>query len=291
MTTCNPVKNVVAFHDISSFGRVSLTEIIPIMSTMGFKVCPVPTALLSNQVEYPEFSFLDLTDEMRRIIDAWDKYDVCLEALYSGFLGSTVQVDVVKDFINRYSGQGMLKVVDPVMADDGQIYDCFDDEMVCAMRDMAGLADVVTPNLTEAFLLLNRPYSKFNSLSQVKELLRGLTDMGPAVAVITSVPFEDMPDRIATMAFDRESGKFWRVMCPFVPTHYPGTGDAFASVLTGSLLQGDSLPIALERAARFVYDAIRTSFGYETDHREGVLLERMLPRLNEPFVADVYELV
>ena len=147
----NKVKKIAAVHDLSGMGRVSLTVVIPILSSMGFQVCPLPTAVLSNHTQYPDFSFLDLTDEMPKIIAQWKKLNVQFDAIYTGYLGSPKQIQIVSDFINDFRHEDSLIVADPVLGDNGRLYTNFDMEMVKEMRHLIKKADVVTPNMTELF--------------------------------------------------------------------------------------------------------------------------------------------
>ena len=130
MKCVNRVKKVAAVHDISCMGRVSLTVVIPILSTMGFQVCPLPTAILSNHTQYPSFSFLDLTEEMPRIIEQWKKLDVQFDAIYTGYLGSPQQVHIVSRFIQEFRSDNNFVVIDPVLGDNGKLYANFNVEMV-----------------------------------------------------------------------------------------------------------------------------------------------------------------
>ena len=247
----NKVKKIAAVHDLSGMGRVSLTVVIPILSSMGFQVCPLPTAVLSNHTQYPGFSFLDLTDEM----------------------------------------PDSLIVADPVLGDNGRLYTNFDGEMIKEMRHLITKADVITPNLTELFYLLDKPYKADNTDEELKEYLRLLSDKGPQVVIITSVPVHDEPHKTSVYAYNRQGNRYWKVTCPYLPAHYPGTGDTFTSVITGSLMQGDSLPMALDRATQFILQGIRATFGYEYDNREGILLEKVLHNLDMPIQMASYELI
>ncbi|AVM51674.1 pyridoxine kinase [Bacteroides zoogleoformans] len=286
----NKVKKVVAVHDLSGVGRVSLTVVIPILSTMGFQVCPLPTAVLSGHTQYPDFSFLDLTDEMPKIIAEWKKLGVRFDAFYTGYLGSPRQIRIVSDFIDSFRRPEELVVVDPVLGDNGRLYTNFDGFMVEEMRHLITKADVITPNLTELFYLLDIPYRERNSDEELKSYLRQLSDAGPEVVVITSVPVEDK-HKTSVYAYNRNGNRYWKVTCPYLPAHYPGTGDAFTSVITGALLQGDSLPIALDRATQFIMQGIRATWGYEYDNREGILLEKVLHNLDMPIQISGYELI
>ena len=287
----NKVKKVAAIHDLSGMGRVSLTVVIPILSSMGFQVCPLPTAILSNHTQYPDFTFLDLTDEMPRIIAEWKRLEVEFDAIYTGYLGSPRQIQIVSDFIRDFRRKDSLTVIDPVLGDNGKLYSNFNESMVVEMQHLVTHADVITPNLTELFYLLDRPYKESNTDQELKEYLRCLSDKGPEVVIITSVPVLDEPHKTSVYAYNRRGNRYWKITCPYLPAHYPGPGDTFTSVITGALLQGDSLPIALDRATQFILQGIRATFGYEYDNREGILLEKVLHNLDMPIQSSSYELI
>lgn len=285
------VRRIAAIHDLSGIGRTSLMAVIPILSTMGFNVCPLPTAILSNHSQYPDFSFLDLTEEMPRIIDQWEKLGVTFDAIYTGYMGSPRQIEIVCGFIERFRTAETLVVVDPVLGDNGHLYSKMTQEMVEEMRRLACRSDVLTPNLTEAFALLDRPYKTDCTTEELKDLIAELSEMGPDTVIITGVPVPGQSGLTSVIARSKSDLRTWKVTCPYLPAHYPGTGDSFTSVITGSLLQGDSLPIALDRAAQFILQGIRSTFGYRMDNRDGILLERVLPNLNTPIQSATYELV
>lgn len=285
------VKKVAAVHDLSGVGRVSLMMVIPILSTMGFEVCPLPTAILSNHTQYPTFSFLDLTDEMVKIVKAWKELNAKFDTIYTGYLGSARQIHVVKDFIADFRQKDTLVVVDPVLGDNGKLYANMTDEMVKEMHSLAVRADVVTPNLTELFYLLDLPYKTQCTDEEIKDYLKRLSDKGPEISIVTGVPVLGDTKKTSVYAYSRFNDQYWKVTCSYLPAHYPGTGDAFASVVTGALMQGDSLPLALDRATQFILQAIRATFGYRYDSREGILLEKVLPNLNLPIQSCSYELI
>ena len=287
----NKVKKIAAVHDLSGMGRVSLTVVIPILSSMGFQVCPLPTAVLSSHTQYPEFSILDLTDEMPRIIAEWKKLDIQFDAFYTGYLGSPRQIQIVSDFIDDFRQPDGLVVVDPVLGDNGRLYTNFDESMIREMRHLAAKADVITPNLTELFYLMDKPYKAANTDEELKSYLRLLSDAGTQVVIITSVPVHGESHKTSVYAYNRVGDRYWKITCPYLPAHYPGTGDTFTSVITGALLQGDSLPIALDRATQFILQGIRATFGYEYDNREGILLEKVLHNLDMPIQSASYELI
>lgn len=293
----SPVKKVAAIHDLSGFGRASLTVVTPILSVMGIQVCPLPTAVLSTHSKFPDFHFVDLTDHMRPIVEHWKQLDLKFDAIYSGYLGSPHQVKIVEDIIEEFRTDCRYIVVDPVLGDDGKLYTSMAPEMVDEMKTLIKSADIITPNLTEVCLLLDMPYQTDISLKQIKEYILELASRGPRIVIATSVPdvsdgcTKPDPHGTSVIAYNKRGNRFWKVRCSYLPADYPGTGDSFTSVVVGSLLQGDSLPIALDRAVRFIITGVRSTFGYEYDSREGILLERVLHNLDLPVQISSYELL
>lgn len=291
----NIVKKVAAIHDLSGYGRSSLTSIIPILSSMKLQVCPVPTAVLSTHTGgFEGFSFLDLTDYMEQHITHWKKLELEFDCIYSGFLGSPRQIKIVADFVDFFGHKNNLTVIDPVLGDNGKLYGTMGKEMVEEMKKLIGKADMITPNFTEVTFLLDKEYKKEISEAEIKEWLIELAAMGPKIVIVTSVPDEDSHStdrKTNVVAYDRENNVFWKVSCKYIPASYPGTGDAYTSVVIGSLLQGDSLPIAIERGVQFITQCILASYGFKYPNREGVLLERMLDVLKMPTISSSYELL
>lgn len=289
------IKKVAAIHDLSGFGRASLTTVIPILSTMGIQVCPVPTAILSTHTSnFTGYSFIDLTDYMEEHIAHWKKLNLEFDCIYSGFLGSPRQIKIVSDFVDHFGHKDNLVVVDPVMGDNGSLYGTMGEEMVVEMRKLVSKADIITPNFTEAAFLLGEKYKETTTEEEVKDWLVRISEMGPKIVIITSVPDEKINEfekNMSVIAYNREDDVFWKVSCKYIPVSYPGTGDAYTSVLIGSLLQGDSLPVAIDRAMQFVTQCIKASYGFKYPSREGVLLERNLNTLNIPILFGAYELL
>ncbi len=286
----NLIKTVAAIHDLSGTGRASLTTIIPILSTMGIQVCPLPTAILSSTTDYEHYSFLDLTDYMSEYIENWKKNHLYFDCIYSGFLGSPKQIQMIEDFVEHFKTEENMVVVDPVLGDNGRLYDTMTEEMVQAMRVLIGKANMITPNFTEAAYLLGKPHSEIISTQEIKEWLVQLAEMGPDTVIITSVPDENRRNT-NTISYEKKEKTFWQVGCKYIPATFPGTGDAYTSVVIGSLLQGDSLPLALDRGVQFITQCIRASYGFHYPHRDGVLLERVLDLLKMPVVSGSYEML
>ena len=282
-------KRVAAIHDLSGVGRCSLTVISPILSAMGVQCCPVPTAILSTHTGgFGEVAFEDLTDFLPQALEHYARLGLDFSCIYSGFLGSEAQIDHCLDFFKSYPNA--LAVVDPVMGDHGKAYRTVTPEMRRRMVELVSIADVITPNLTEAAILLGENYDNMPlTRSAAKSMLARLSEKGPGKIVITGVSLAE--GIMANIGYDRENNYYWCVPCDYVPVSYPGTGDIFAAVLTGAFLTGDSLPIAMARASRFVEQAIKTTFAYGTDTRFGVMLEAVMPALMDKTVPQNYHLL
>ncbi len=263
---------VAAIHDLSGFGRCSLAVIMPVLSAMGIQCCPVPTAVLSTHTGgFEDIVIKDLTDYISPALAQYKKLGIGFDAVYSGFLASAEQIDHCLEFFSSYKNS--LKVVDPVMGDHGKPYRTYTPELCGRMGELVNVADVITPNLTESAILLGEKYPMELTASTAKSWLARLCEK-VKVAVITGVPLAE--GVISNVGCDREKGGFWRVDCDYVPASYPGTGDIFASVLTGGLLSGDSLPIAMDRATMFTQIAIKNTYSYGLEARNGVLFEPSL---------------
>ena len=283
-------KRVAAIHDLSGFGRCSLSVILPTLSVMGVQVCPVPTTVFSTHTGgLGSVEQRDLSDFTLPCLEHYRRLGLEFECVYSGFLSSQEQIDhclkffstyqdalaVVENFICRFRGPDTVVVVDPVMGDHGRPYRTITPQMRSRLGELVRVADIITPNLTEACMLLKIPY--FNeglSRAQAKSLLVRLSELGPNYVVITGAPMAS--GSIANIGYDRQNNSFWYIDCDYVPVSYPGTGDLFASVLTGGFLTGDSLPMAMGRATYFVERCIKTTFSYSSDTRYGVMLEKEL---------------
>ena len=284
------MKKIAAIHDLSGYGRASLTVAIPILSHMGYQVCPLPTAILSAHSEYPHFHSLDLTDFMEGYIAHWKELNLTFDAIYSGYLASERQMEMVAGFFRDFKHSRNFILVDPVLGDNGKLYPGMTPEMVKGMRRLCSHAQVITPNLTEsAFLLGENPNQPLSTETAIR-WCKALGESGPEYVIITSAP-DDNDKQVATLAYNRTDQRTWRVLCDHIPASYPGTGDAFASVITGCLLQGDSLPEAIDRAVHFISMGIKATFGHNHNPLDGIHQEKVLHYLNEPIPYYTYELI
>ena len=268
---------VCAIHDMSGFGRCALTVVIPVISAMGIQCIPVPTAVLSTHTGgFDDFVFRDMTDFIEPCRSHYESLEVKFDAIYSGFLASAKQVKSCFDFFESFDTA--LRIVDPVMGDGGKRYKTYTDELVRGMTELVKRADIITPNLTEAAILLGEDYPEKMNGREAKDWLMRLCEMAKS-AVITGVPLKN--GLHANNSYDREKNQFGIKTWESLPVFYPGTGDLFASVLTGRILKGDSLIEAVERASDFSRLAIVKTMGNNRPTREGVEFERILGERSE----------
>ncbi len=279
------IPRAAVINDLSGFGRVSLTEACPILSAMGVETCPLPTAVLSTHTyKFQGYTFLDLTDEMKKILDHWKALDIQFNAVLSGYMASAEQISVVKDFMTEKKAEGGLIVIDPVLGDNDLsdaetvYYDRMND-LLLAMRDFVKIADVITPNLTEACLLTGRQYPQnYLSENEIYELLLTLSDMGPQKIAITSIMTDERHMKVAVL--DRENNIFEMLDCGYVNRPFHGTGDIFAAVLTGALLGGKTMLDAATLSVDFVRDCISETIKRDDMNIEyGVIFENVLKKL------------
>lgn len=267
---------VAAIHDMSGFGRCSLTVAIPVLSAMGLQCCPLPTAFLSTHTGgFEGFSFLDMTDEMPRVADHWKTMDMDFKCIYSGFLGSERQIEIVSEFIRDFRQKDTLVVVDPVMGDHGAVYQTYTPAMCEGMVHLAEQADVIVPNLTEAALLLGIPYEELpTGEAGCREIVERLSLNGRRSVVLTGA--SAAPDLTGAMCFDAKSGQTESIQVSRVPREFYGTGDVFASVLAGALVKGTDLPEATRQAVDFVRACAERTAEQNLPIREGVDFEPLL---------------
>ena len=284
-----PPARVAAIHDLSCFGRCALTVIIPTLSVMGHQVIPIPTALLSTHTGgFQNLHFRDLSADMEPIAAHLESLPTAFRSIYTGFLGSEEQIEIVEQFIRRFgakrdeSGELPLILVDPVMGDGGELYSTYTDALCQGTKRLVTHAHIMTPNLTEACILTDTPYQSTAEMSDTdafafaESLLDRLNAFGVPRTVITGIFLSD--GTVANLGQDTNGARFL-IRRPLQKQSYPGTGDLFASVLLGSMLGGDSFEAACRRSADFVASVVEASSHIPTPVRDGVALESHLWRL------------
>ncbi len=278
------LKRIAAIHDISGFGKCSLTVALPIISAAGIEVSVIPTAVLSTHTGgFTGFTYRDLTEDILPITDHWRSLDLQFDALYTGFLGSFEQLDIMGQVFDRLRTDDNLILVDPVMADNGVLYKVFPDNFPDGMRRLCAKADIIVPNLTEATLLVGQefkegPYTR----EYIEGMLKKLAALGPRRIVLTGVYFND--SELGAATYDSHTGETDYVFAPRIQGYYHGTGDVFASVLLSAVVRGFSLAESAQIAVDFTAQSIERTRIAGTDVRFGVNFEEGLPMLMQRLI-------
>jgi Pyridoxal/pyridoxine/pyridoxamine kinase len=270
------MKKIVTIQDISCVGKCSLTVALPIISAMGVECAVVPTAVLSTHTQFKGFTFCDLTDEMEPIEAHWKQQGFTFDAVYTGYLGSFRQVDIVKDYFAAF-GAGAKIIVDPAMADNGRLYAGFGPDFPGKMAELLEGADLVLPNLTEACFLLGEEYRSEYDRPYILRLLEGLLKKGAKTAALTGVSFE--AGRLGVVSLDAATGTFSEYFTEHLPVSFHGTGDIFSSAAVGALVRGLSVPESLSLAADYTVECIRRTLAEENHNWYGVNFEEATPYL------------
>lgn len=273
-------KNILIINDMPGYGKVALAAMLPILSNLGHSVYNLPTALVSNTLDYGKFTILDTTDYMVKAIDVWKQLNFQFDCITTGFLASAAQVGVIRDFIASQKKEGLLVMTDPIMGDEGKLYNGVTEETVENMRRLIGVADVIVPNLTEAEFLTGL-YEGREALTQEEadRVVDRLLAFGPRSVVVTSGK-EQETGRHVVWCYDHSSKERFTIPYRFIKVHFPGTGDMFSAVLVGELLKRTALCPAVKRAM----DVLERLIFLEQDEIEknkGIQIEKYLSMLNE----------
>ena len=274
-------KKAALFHDISCFGRCALAVIIPIISVLKIQPVLFPTALLSTHTGgFSNFTFHDLTGEIKKIIAHHEKLEVIPDCVYTGFLGSVEQIKIIADYIEKQKSRGAYILVDPVMGDNGKLYSSYTGQMQKGMAALAKSADIITPNMTEAFFLLDReyknpPYNKDFTNKIMLELFEKFSNTEKIV--ITSIVLES--DKYGVVYGDKNKTDYDYVFTRCHKKHYPGSGDIFSSVLCGKILNGTNLGEAVTSAVEFIDKIMEYTINAGTPVREGLIFENFLQEI------------
>ena len=272
------MNRMITLQDISCMGKCSLTVALPIISAMGSECCVIPTAVLSSHTAFDGFTFHDLTDEIPPIAAHFKEMGADFSAIYTGYLGSERQLEIVSDFIDQFGG-GSCVFVDPVMGDFGRLYSGFDESFAKRMVSLCRKADVIVPNLTEAAFLLGEPCRGRVSEAEGRDMLRRLCDLGAKNAVLTGI--EPGGDLMGVMAYNAEKDEFFSHYAKKHPATLHGTGDVFASCAVGGICRGKSLWESLKLAVDFTSKCIEITSENPDARWYGVDFEAAIPWLCE----------
>ena len=239
------MKRVLTIQDISCIGKCSITIALPVLSTMGVECAILPTTLLSCHTAFPTFTSYDLTDHMMAIVDTWKQQDIHFDAIYTGYLGSFKEIELVKQIIHLFQEDDPLIFIDPVMGDHGELYAGFNEEYVKENTTLCSLADIIVPNVTEAAYMTNMPYKSEYDVDYIRSMLDRVIEMGAKHAVITGVSL--YPGKTGVYGFDGNS--YFSYQNKHYDAIFYGTGDLFASTSVGALVQGYSMEEAFQLAS------------------------------------------
>ncbi len=273
------MKRIVSVQDISCFGKCSLTVALPIISVMGIETAVIPTAVLSTHTGsgFSGYTFHELTDDIPKISDHWKTLDLKFDALYTGYLGSAEQVQIVSDLFDRFGSADNFIVVDPVLGDGGSLYAGITDELVTKMRSLCRKADYIMPNMTEVSFLLDIPYTDNYDKCYVEDVLKKLAELGCQTPLLTGVHFDN--DFQGAAAYDSINNKYYYSFGKSIDHTVHGTGDIFASVFTGAITLGKNLQQALDISVKYTLDCIEATLPYFEETWYGTCFESCLGKL------------
>lgn len=269
-------KKIAAINDLTGFGRCALTVSLPVISHMKLQCCPVPTSVFSNHAGYPEYFFDDYTQRLEQYLAMWKKLGLKFDGIMSGFLGSAEQIGVVEQFVREFRRQDTVVVIDPVMGDHGKIVGTYTEEMCREMRKLVSLADIITPNLTEACKLTDTPYKEKGwKKSELCAMAQKLRKMGPEKIVITGIP---QGEYIANYLYqEEEEPALFRTFR--IGDERCGTGDLFASIIAADAVNGVSFKRSVKKASLFVKKCMLRSIEMDVEPKNGVCFEELLSLL------------
>ena len=284
------MKRVLTVQDISCVGKCSLTAAIPVISAMGIEVCPLPTAILSNHTAFSSFSFLDLTDKIPEILNEWKKQGFHFDAIYTGYLGSIKQIDLVHKILDEFAQNDTLVVIDPCMADNGKLYTGFSQDFVKQMAKLCGRANVILSNMTEACFLVNQDYDFLVQTNEsITKIMAKLLSLGAQQVILKGVEFSKEKIGVAYCSqklfnnnFSTNENNMEDMNIYFhhrYDENFHGTGDVFASAVTGALVLKKDIKDAVKIACDFVQESIECTLLNPNYNWYGVDFESALRNL------------
>ena len=269
------MKRIMTIQDISCVGKCSLTVALPIISAAGVECAVLPTAVLSTHTAFPKFTFRDLTDEITPIANTIKELGIDFDAIYSGYLGSFTQIELVEKFFKDFKRDNTVILIDPVMADNGKLYAGFTLEFAARMTKLCRIADIIIPNLTEASFMLGIDYNPNYDEAYIRSVLKKLTEIGCPRAALTGISFEK--DKIGVYYYDSTKDEYFYYCNEYLPVSYHGTGDIFASATLGALMRGMSYEDSLCLATDYTLECMKCTAKDPEKRFYGVNFEEALP--------------
>ncbi len=269
------MKRILTVQDISCVGKCSLTVALPIISAAGVEAGVLPTAVLSTHTAFSGYTFCDLTDEITPILDMFKNLSIDFDGLYTGYLGSEKQLELVEKLFEDFRQDGGIIMIDPVMADNGKLYKGFSEEFAKKMAKLAAKADIIVPNITEASFMLGIPYNPDYDEEYIRDVLKQLAKLGPAKVALTGIGFKD--DEIGVYYYDAEKETYYSYFNKKLPVAFHGTGDIYASSAFGAMMRGISVENSLKIAVDYTYMCMKKTMEDENHRFYGVNFEEALP--------------
>lgn len=275
MTKLNQ-KKIALINDVTGFGRCSIAVSLPIVSALKVQCSFIPTAILSNHTDFNNFFFEDYTPKMKEYISNWEMLGLSFDAIYTGFLGSKEQIEIVIEFLEKFKTDNNIIVIDPVMGDYGNLYSTYTDEMCVEMKKLVKHATILTPNLTELYRLLDLPYPKSApSHEELYSLCKKLSIDGPNKIVVTGIQRENMIEN-----FVFESNKpFEIISVEKIGKDRCGTGDVFTSIISASVVKGENFASSIKKATEFISKSLIYTNNLNLPSSHGVCFEEFLTEL------------
>ena len=267
---------ILLINDLAGYGKVATAAMLPILSYMGYPVYNLPTALVSNTLDYGKFNIMETTDYMQGVLPVWKELGFSFDAIATGFICSERQARLVADYCKEQAEHGTVIFVDPIMGDEGKLYNGVTPERVECMREMLSVADLIFPNHTEAAYLTDSPYHPEGvSEEEARALLDKLRELGTKSALITSIPVNGQP---SVVGYNHHKDTYFQLAYEEIPVHFPGTGDMFSAILIGHLLRGESLRQSTREAMDALYRLIDANKD-NIDKNRGIPVEQWLKLL------------
>lgn len=265
-------KKILLINDMAGYGKVALSAMIPILSYMKYEVFNLPTALVSNTLDYGKFDILDTTEYMKKTIKIWEELGFQFDGISTGFIVSKEQTELITEFCKKKSETGTLIFVDPIMGDDGKLYNGIGKETVSLMQRLVSVADYIVPNYTEASYLTGSPYKeKGATREELYKTIDKLRDLGAKSVIITSAILAENNEHVV-VGYDHKKEKYFILPFKEIPVRFPGTGDIFSSVFTGEVMQNKELELAVKKAMNVVEKMIKENIE-NVDKFKGIPLE------------------
>ncbi|MCB5233672.1 MAG: pyridoxamine kinase [Candidatus Cloacimonetes bacterium] len=269
---------ILAIHDLSGFGHTSLMAVIPLVYAHGLNLCVLPSSLLSSNTCYNDFRLLDTGNFMKQCLEHYKELRLTFQAIYSGFLGGPEQVSTLLHAGKNFLAEDGIILVDPVMADEGKLYSCYDFSMVLAMRRLVSIADIITPNFTEACFLADLPVLDDVDANFARDLCDILHTLGAKEVIVTSAPRKNDDNLI--IYSEKKGSDPVLIPNPHLPTFFTGTGDMFSTLTLIYAMNNVPRIEGIKKAADFIFEAIKYSNEKGRDGRSGVILQDFIRKFN-----------